>query len=378
MFHEFQANLHSPSQFIHIYNRYFPAATHRAALTHALSSVLALDNVDEKVHLFILDSFIAHSDHLSDSQFKQGLLPFIKQTLGQTDGERTEMLLSTLRLFVVLVDYRSNILSSTVAEWLSALLTFLATHFSPSLSTTYGDLLIDLLAKIVKQFTPLSKEIVDVLSRSSAVISTDFLQQVKSCLKNTDDSRFASFALHLWQSLASLLSRLLIRGHGKGNEMLSVMEEGKFAVVLTDGKRSANSIISSFHRSQLCRPERCIHNLVLVHGARSSRGRCRRSPAQRSVAETLSCAVHTRLHLEKQSCLDRQVSSLDHTNLHLSQTHPRRCPAVPIVRIRRSSIIEESFEHDGLVARMPSNRRAVHPRSTHRAQPRRVRRSLGE
>jgi hypothetical protein len=225
---EFHANLHSPSQFIHIYNQYFPTITSRSTLIHALSSVLALENVDEKIRLFILDCFITLSNHLSDVQFKQDLLPFIKQTLAKTDPEETEIRLSILRLFIVLVEYRSNILTSTLAEWLSCLLNFVTTQLASTSCAIYGDLTIDLLSKIVKQFTPLSKEIVDILSRSSSVISTDFLNQLKSCIKNPDDIRFASFAIHLWQSLASLLSRLLIRGHSKGNEMLTVMEEGQF------------------------------------------------------------------------------------------------------------------------------------------------------
>ncbi|CAF4334015.1 unnamed protein product, partial [Rotaria sordida] len=31
--------------------------------------------------------------------------------------------------------------------------------------------------------------------------------------------------IHLWEPLAALLSRLLTRGHTKGNEMLAVMQD---------------------------------------------------------------------------------------------------------------------------------------------------------
>jgi hypothetical protein len=92
----------------------------------------------------------------------------------------------------------------------------------------YSDLVIDLLSKIIKSFTPLSKEIVDILIRSSTITSTNYLNQLKSWIQNTDDIRLALFAIHIWESLAALLNRLLIRGHTKGNEILAVIEDGKF------------------------------------------------------------------------------------------------------------------------------------------------------
>jgi hypothetical protein len=87
---------------------------------------------------------------------------------------------------------------------------------------------IDLLTKIVEHFTPLPKEIVDILGRSpSSIISTNFLTQLKSWVKHVDDTKLALFSIHLWEPLAALLSRLLTRGHTKGNEMLAVIQDGK-------------------------------------------------------------------------------------------------------------------------------------------------------
>jgi hypothetical protein len=230
IFDDFHTNLRSPIEFINLYNQYFQSLTHRSTLINILSNILTLENVDKKILLFILDCFITNSENLSDIQFKQDLLPFIKQILITNDENNNDILLSTIRLLIVFVEYRPNILTLTLAEWLSCLLNFLVTHLSSTTYTTYADLIIDLLSKIVKQFTPLSKEIIDILGRSpSSVISTSFLNQLKLWIQNTDDIRLALFAIHLWQLLASLLSRLLLRGHTKGNEMLAVIEDGEFA-----------------------------------------------------------------------------------------------------------------------------------------------------
>ena len=147
-------------------------------------------------------------------------MPFIKQVLAN-NADATDLLISTFRLLLILVENRSNILSSTIAEWLSGLFNFLVANLSSTTHVIYGDLVLDLLSKIVKQFAPLSKEIVDILGRSP-IISSNFLNQFKSWIKITDDIRLALFSIQLWQSIAALFSRLLIRGHSKGNEMLTV------------------------------------------------------------------------------------------------------------------------------------------------------------
>ena len=93
------------------------------------------------------------------------------------------------------------------------------TRISTSSYEIYGDATIDLLRQVAAQFTPLPKEIVDVLGRSpSSIISTNFLTQLKDWVKHVEDARLALFAIHLWEPLAALLSRLLTRGHTKGNE----------------------------------------------------------------------------------------------------------------------------------------------------------------
>ncbi|CAF4604136.1 unnamed protein product, partial [Rotaria magnacalcarata] len=114
---------------------------------------------------------------------------------------------------------RSTILSLTLAEWLSYLLNFLATNLSSTTYLVYGELIDDLMSKIVKQFPPLSKDVIEILGRSSSlsfIISTNFLHQLKSWIQNSDDTRLAFFTIHLWESLACLLCRLIIRGHVKG------------------------------------------------------------------------------------------------------------------------------------------------------------------
>lgn len=83
-----------------------------------------------------------------------------------------------------------------------------------------------LLETIVQYFTPLPKEIVDVLGRSpSSIISSQFLSQLKTWIKHVDETPLALFSIHLWQPLAALLSRLLTRGYTKGNEMLAVIQD---------------------------------------------------------------------------------------------------------------------------------------------------------
>ena len=226
---DLNSNLHSPIQFINTYNQYFQSITHRSTLINNLCNLLTSENLDRKIVLFVLDCLIANVDSLTDLQFKQDLLPFIKQIFIAND-ENQEILLSTIRLVTTLVEHRSNILILTLAEWLSCLFNFLVTHLSSTTYVVYGDLMIDLFSKIIQQFTPLSKEIVDILSRSSTVISTDFLNLLKLWIQNIEDVRLALFAIHLWESLAALLCRILIRGHTKGNEMLAVIEDGKFFV----------------------------------------------------------------------------------------------------------------------------------------------------
>ncbi|CAF0869214.1 unnamed protein product [Adineta steineri] len=223
---DFHSNLHSSTQFINIYNQYFQSQINRSLLIHTLSNILILENLDKNISLFIIDCLITNSDNLSDIQFKQDILPFIKHIFINNHENNTEILLSTIRLLIVLVEYRSNILILTLAEWLSCLFNFLSLHFSSTTwCTLYSDLINDLLSKIIKQFTPLSKDIVDILVRSSSIISTDFLNQLKLWNKNTDDTRLALFSINLWQSLAILLSRLIVRGHTKGNELLAVIED---------------------------------------------------------------------------------------------------------------------------------------------------------
>jgi len=221
-------NLSSLIDFTNIYNQCYQITTLRSSLIDTLCNILTdSEHVDSKILLFILDCLIANQDNLSDIQFKQNLLPFIKHILS-TSEDNNEILLSILRFLIVFIEYRSNLLTSVLSEWLSSVLHFVVTRLSTSSYLIYGDLVIDLLTKIVEHFTPLPKEIVDILGRSpSSIISTNFLTQLKSWVKHVDDTKLALFSIHLWEPLAALLSRLLTRGHTKGNEMLAVIQDGK-------------------------------------------------------------------------------------------------------------------------------------------------------
>jgi hypothetical protein len=264
---DFHTNLHSPIQFINLYNQYFQSLTDRSILINILCNILPSENLDAKIRLFILDCLIANHEYLSDIQFKQDLLPFIKQILIKTEDDNNEILLSIIRFLINLVEYHSNILLLTLAEWLSCLFNFLVTHLSSTTYVIYGDLIIDLLSKIVKQFTPLSKEIVDILIRSSTIISTNFLNQLKFWIKDLDDIRLALFAIHVWESLAALLNRLLIRGHTKGNEILSVIDDA--FIVSNYSIRSAaftawSIFLSHVHHSDDIDPQQLNNRLLKV------------------------------------------------------------------------------------------------------------------
>ena len=203
------------------------------------------DNVDLKILFFIIDSLIINHDSLTDLQFKQDLLPFIKHTLSSHD-DNNELLLTILRFLIVSIEHHSNLFTSILTEWLSSVLHFVVTRISTTSYSIYGDLVIDLLTKIVEHFTPLPKEIVDVLGRSpSSIISTNFLTQLKSWVKHVDDTKLALFAIHLWEPLAALLSRLLTRGHTKGNEMLAVIQDA-FVVANYSIRSAAFSAWASF------------------------------------------------------------------------------------------------------------------------------------
>ncbi|CAF4651540.1 unnamed protein product, partial [Rotaria sp. Silwood1] len=228
---DLRRNLHCPIQFINIYNQCYQITNLRSTLIEILCNILSNSvNVDIKILIFILDALITNHTslliELTDIQFKQDLLPFIKRILLKTEDNNNDLLLLTLRFLIILIENYSNLLNLTLTEWLSSILYFVVTHISSSSYIIYGDIVIELLTKIVKNFTPLPKEIVDVLGRSpSSIISTHFLTQLKTWVKLVDDTKLALFAIHLWEPLAALLSRLLTRGHTKGNEMLAVMQD---------------------------------------------------------------------------------------------------------------------------------------------------------
>jgi hypothetical protein len=226
---DLRTNLHSSIQFINLYNQCYQITTLRSSLIDILCNILSNSiNVDSKILLFVLDCLITNHEELTEIQFKQDLLPFIKRILSINE-DNNEIVLSTIRFIINLIEYRSNLFTLTLTEWLSSILHFVVTRITSSSYLIYGDLIIDLLSKIVKHFTPLPKEIVDVLGRSpSSVISTNFLTELKTWVKHVDDTRLALFAIHLWEPLAELLSRLLTRGHTKGNEMLAVIQDGMF------------------------------------------------------------------------------------------------------------------------------------------------------
>ena len=301
--------LQSPIQFISLYNQCYPLSNHRSALIDTLCHILAdSTHVDAQILLFILDSLTSSAESLlsdlSDLQFKQDLLPFIKQSLATADDDANEIILSSLRFLTALIEHRSSLLTSTLAEWLSTILHFVVTRISTSSYEIYGDATIDLLRQVAKQFTPLPKEIVDVLGRSpSSIISTNFLSQLKDWVKHVEDARLALFAIHLWEPLAALLSRLLTRGHTKGNEMLAVMQDGRLLSI----ERAAQLAVlsSSFRRGQL-RHSRCgLLGLVVVHVAHLSirfqhdSGRSASAATVQSSVEIVSHALPSRQHIEE-------------------------------------------------------------------------------
>ena len=235
LLNDFQNHLHSSLQFIDLYNRYFQTSSSRpliiSSLCHLLATVYQADEFDRKILLFILDCLHNNVERLTENQFKEQYLPFFKQVLTRYDDH--DIFLSTIRCFLALLKTRSTILSATQAEWLSSIFQFLVTHLSPTNYLNYDELFNELFATIVKQFSPLSKDLVDVLARpSSPILSTMFLNQLKLWIHHLDDLRFALFTLQLWQSLAKLLCRLVIRGHPKGNSLLAVLEDGLFTFEL--------------------------------------------------------------------------------------------------------------------------------------------------
>ena len=226
IFDEFHRLLHSSSEFKNLYHHYDQSTTHhRSVLIANLCRLFTIENIDNDILLFLLDCLTINYENISELQFKQELFPFLKQVF-INHGNNHVLVLASIRFLLTLVTHRSNILHSTLAEWLSCLLNFLVLNLSTTTYSIYGDLMLDLLEKTVEQFTSLSKEIVDILVRSSSsIISPNFLQQLKSWIKNPDDIRLALFSIRFWQYLAALLSRLLVRGHSKGNEFLAVMED---------------------------------------------------------------------------------------------------------------------------------------------------------
>lgn len=224
-------NLHSSGQFIDLYNRSIQSHPSRSVVTthlcRTLVHCLQNENLDRKIPLFVLDCLTnSYSDQITDALFKEDLLPFFKHVFTHPDDDQATVL-STLRCLSVLVQHRSSILLGQLAEWLSSIFHFLVTSLSPSTYVIYDPPLNELLGEIVQQFSPLSKDIVDVLSRTSAtIISSQFLNQLKTWIDHVDDLRFSLFALQLWQTLAKLFTRLIIRNHTKGTQLLTVLDDG--------------------------------------------------------------------------------------------------------------------------------------------------------
>ncbi|CAF2254512.1 unnamed protein product [Rotaria magnacalcarata] len=262
--HGLRSNLHCSIEFINIYNQCYHLASLRSSLFEILCNILSNSvDVDAKILKHILESLLTNHDsllvELTGLQFKQDILPFIKRILSATEEDDNDVLLLSLKFLIKLIDNYSTLLSSTLAEWLASILHFVVTRITSSSYVIFGDLIIDLLTKIVKNFTPLPKEIVDVLGRSpSSIISTQFLSELKSWVKHVDDIRLALFAIHLWEPLAALLSRLLTRGHTKGNEMLAVMQDA-FVVANYSIRGAAFSSWSSF-MSHIYRSDLNLHN----------------------------------------------------------------------------------------------------------------------
>lgn len=222
LINEFKSNLHSSNEFIQFYNQIFSTQTSsRSIIISSLCQILTIEHLNQQICFFILDCLLTNHEHINENQFKLYFLPFIKQTLVDSN----DFDVATIRVLRTLIQHRASILQSTLAEWLSCLFNFLVKTLSPSNYTIYNDLIIDLFEKFMANFVPLSKDIIDILSRSSSITSSPFLQQLKVWIKNSDDIHLSLFAIHLWQSIASILNRLVIRGHSKGNEILAVIED---------------------------------------------------------------------------------------------------------------------------------------------------------
>jgi hypothetical protein len=232
MFNDFHVHLQSSGQFIELYNRSIQTISLRPVLINSLCQILSVilqsNEFDRKILIFILDCLRKHIEHVTDAQFKEHILPFIKHVF--TDKYDDDTLLAMIQCFTHFVRHRSQILACTLAEWLSSIFHFLATHLSLSTYSIYADVLNELLDRVIDKFSPLSKDIVDVLARPSAtILSTNFLQQFKHWIDQHDDLQFALFALRLWQSLMKLLGRWIIRGHSRGNQLLTIVEDGKLS-----------------------------------------------------------------------------------------------------------------------------------------------------
>ena len=244
---EFQRNLQSFNDFEDVYRQYADDSSFRSILIEIFCQILLNSHeISTKIFELIFNYFDINQEYLTENEFKQFLIPSIKHIL-TTLNDQHEGLIITLKFLCKLIEFKQlAFLSSTISEWLSIVLHFVVTRLTTISYPIYGDLVIDLLTKIVQHFTPLPKEIVDILGRSpSSIISTNFLSQLKTWVKHVDDTKLALFAIHLWQPLAALLSRLLTRGHTKGNEMLAVIQDA-FIVANYSIRGAAFSAWASF------------------------------------------------------------------------------------------------------------------------------------
>lgn len=101
--------LQSSSEFISLYNQCYEICTlHSSLIVHVCSIFSQSEHVDPKIVAFLLDDLTKNGEYffheLSDLQFKQDVLPFIKQILSASK-DIDPMLISIFRFLMVLIEH---------------------------------------------------------------------------------------------------------------------------------------------------------------------------------------------------------------------------------------------------------------------------------
>ncbi|CAF0924259.1 unnamed protein product, partial [Didymodactylos carnosus] len=164
-------------------------------------------------------------NEISDIQFKQDLLPFIKHTLDKRT--QPQLVLCILNFIISLIKHRSSLIILTFCDWFESLLTFLTVITIEELEHHYLNVTSDLCQAIISKLNELKEVDLFVRTHLQSIINTLFLSKLRTLMQhqNVSNIKINMFAIKLWTTLVILMGKQMLRGTPKANEILGLLQE---------------------------------------------------------------------------------------------------------------------------------------------------------